>query len=256
MKNIDNAEILPPTEFYNSLDDRYDIMTRDATRWESVGKQYQQIFKDYSPKTILDAGCGTGGEAIALAKIGYSVLGIDGSQQFIEIARSKSMDKDVVFNVDDLRSLETVADNSMDMVICRGNTLPHMLTLEDMKNTINSFRRVCRPNGLLIIQWLNYRLVLAAKRREIGTTGDANNLFLRFYDFVSDSELTFNTVIMRYDQSWKSNWIATTLRPWSADDVGMLLTQAGWKDLQITADIQKSDFEPDKSNNVVLFAHR
>lgn len=244
------------SRFYAALNEDYDKMTRDATRWDSVKSQYEQLLETYKPKRILDAGCGSGGEAITLADMGYSVVGIDGSDAMIEIARIKSQKRgvDVEYHVDDLARLESIPDESVDMVICRGNTLPHLLTMDDMRSCIKAFRRVSTQNGLLILQWLNYSLILKSGKRQIGISGDETTLFHRFYDFVSDDEIVFNTVIMKYDKKWGSEWISTTLRPWSSDDVGMMLVQEGWSDLEIASSILRDDFVPDSSDNVVLFA--
>ncbi len=250
------STLFTANRFYAALDHNYDKMTRDHSRWDSVKDQYEQLLETYKPKRILDVGCGTGGEAITLASMGYSLVGIDGSDRLIEIAHNKAKDREVEveFNVDDMTVLESISDESVDMIICRGNTLPHLLTMENMKSCIKSFKRVCSPNGLLILQWLNYDLIKKTRKRQVGITGNETAIFHRFYDFISEDQITFNTVIMNYESSWKSEWISTTLRPWSADDVGMLLVQGGWSDLEIASNILRNDFDPNASGNVVLFA--
>ena len=95
--------------------------------------------------------------------------------------------------------LESISDESVDMIICRGNTLPHLLTMENMKSCIKSFKRVCSPNGLLILQWLNYDLIKKTRKRQVGITGNETAIFHRFYDFISEDQITFNTVIMNYE---------------------------------------------------------
>lgn len=46
-------------------------------------------------QSVLDLGCGTGGHAIALAKRGLSVVGVDSSRSMLDIARTKTAAADV-----------------------------------------------------------------------------------------------------------------------------------------------------------------
>jgi 2-polyprenyl-3-methyl-5-hydroxy-6-metoxy-1,4-benzoquinol methylase len=73
------------------------------------GEQYQQQFDalaaqgedvhgeatfvmDLGPRTVLDAGCGTGRVAIELARRGVEVVGVDGDESMIGIARQRAPD--------------------------------------------------------------------------------------------------------------------------------------------------------------------
>lgn len=250
-------------EFYASLGTQYDIMTSDATRWQRDLEQYKALFQKRLPKRVLDAGCGTGGEAITLAKLGCEVIGVDGTEALLEIARQKSnnLKANVSFFHDDLRRLKTVSDESVDCLVCRGNTLPHLNTLDDLKTTLKSFHRVMTSDGLLLLQWINYPLLKKQNNRLVGVSGNEQLVFLRFYDFPPETniddlttKINFNIIVQQFNQKWQTHWLNSTLTPWKADDVGMLLVQQGFRHLEISSDLTRSDFDPDSSHNVVLFA--
>jgi len=57
----------------------------------------------FSPRTVLDAGCGTGRVAIELANRGIDVVGVDRDEPFITQARSKAPNID--FHLDDLATV-------------------------------------------------------------------------------------------------------------------------------------------------------
>jgi SAM-dependent methyltransferase len=71
---------------------------------------------------VLDAGCGTGENALHLATLGLSVLGVDVAETALEIAREKARDRGIdleftaadAFHLERLgRSFETVLDSGL-----------------------------------------------------------------------------------------------------------------------------------------------
>src|SRR5260370_17641966 len=56
------------------------------------------------PGPVADVGCGPGAHALALARRGYDVVGVDGSPRMVEVARTRSArDKvDATFDVHDV----------------------------------------------------------------------------------------------------------------------------------------------------------
>ncbi len=243
-------------DFYKSLGENYDLMTSDSTRWNDVKLQYDKLFDVFHPRHILDAGCGTGGESILLNDMGFNVTGVDISSEFIRLAMSKlgPNRRGIKFEIDDLRQLKSVEDGSVDFVNCRGNTLPHLTDETDLRLTLKSFKRTVKKDGLLILQWLNYPLIQKQAQRLVGVTGAGDHVFVRFYDFIGDNIVRFNILHMDSDNKWNTEWISTELRTWNGDDVGMLLVETGWKNIEIASNIDRSDFDPDRSKNIVMFA--
>jgi len=243
-------------KFYNLLGEDYDLMTDDKTRWKEVKNQYEKLLEEFHPEDILDAGCGTGGESILLSEMGYSVTGVDLSPEFIKIAKSKfgSVHSNVNFAVDDIRNLSSIEDKSVELITCRGNTIPHLMDVGDLQDALKSFKRVLKKDGLLILQWLNYPYIQKQSQRLIEVTGGNKDPFVSFYDFITSDTLRFNILKLSHDKKWKSEWLSTEVYAWSGDDVGMLMADIGWSNIEIASDIERSDFEPDSSKNIVMFA--
>ncbi len=221
----------------------------------------EPLVRGASPKTVLDAGCGTGTDSIALARLGCSVIGVDSSPGMIAIARKRATENEVVvrFEIDDLLSLSTVTDASVDVIICRGNTVPHFNSIEDLKQAIRAMARVTKQDGILVLGWLNYIPVMKDQKRLVGLSGDSENAFLRFNDFNQDGSLNFNIVTMNFGtdtHKWILDWQTTRLEPWMADDVGMLLVANGWMELEIASSLDREEFSIDNSKDVFVFAVR
>ena len=56
------------------------------------------------PGPVADLGCGPGAHALALARRGYHVVGVDGSPRMVQLARARAARDgvDVTFDVDDV----------------------------------------------------------------------------------------------------------------------------------------------------------
>jgi 2-polyprenyl-3-methyl-5-hydroxy-6-metoxy-1,4-benzoquinol methylase len=113
-----------------------------------------------TPRSLLDAGCATGDQAIALARLGWRAFGIDSEAAMIEAAQAKARAEaaDAVFSVASMLDLDKLFPAcSLDLVLCLGNTLPH-LRGDGIGAFLEASRKLLRPTGALVLQLLNYGL--------------------------------------------------------------------------------------------------
>ncbi len=77
---------------------------------------------------VLDAACGTGMHAVALAKLGFQMTGADLSGGMIERARANAAEagEAVRFKTAGFGHTRPLAQY-FDAILCLGNTLPHLL---------------------------------------------------------------------------------------------------------------------------------
>ena len=113
-----------------------------------------QIFEAFSVHRVLDVGCGTGGNAIALAELGYDVVGIDISPSMIERAKRNARGVDnAEFLVMDMRNLTFRSE--FDAAICLGAASSHMLTDGDLFRFLRGVHRSLRNGGIFILHAYN-----------------------------------------------------------------------------------------------------
>ena len=219
---------------------------------------------------VLDAACGTGMHAIALARQGYEVVGADLSAGMIERARanacaeyaSAAADVDVRFEVAGFGELAARAGTGFDAALCLGNSLPHLLTPVDLEAALADFAACLRPGGLLLIQNRNFDAVLARGERWMGPQthreGDREWLFLRFYDFEPDGELAFNVVTLRREGlgDWSPQVATTRLWPLRQAELVTALRAAGFGVFSYWGDMRGNPFELESSGNLVIGGKR
>ena len=119
------------------------------------------------PGPVADLGCGPGAHALALARRGYDVVGVDGSPRMVEVARTRAArdEVDATFDVHDVSAPLRFADASLGgvLAILVLQHLPHPAAF------IAEIRRCLRPGGHLLI---------TAPARD-GTSLTSQNLYWR-----------------------------------------------------------------------------
>ncbi|MFI6283122.1 class I SAM-dependent methyltransferase [Streptomyces sp. NPDC050988] len=106
---------------------------------------------------ILDCSCGIGTQAIPLPRHGHRVTATDISPAAVARAAREAVARGARLStaVADMRSLP-FADARFDVVVCADNSLPHLLTEDDVHRALTEMRRVLRPTGLLVLSTRPY----------------------------------------------------------------------------------------------------
>lgn len=248
----------------------YDVFSADYDRfvdWQSR-LTYELPFIEeqlaaVGARRLLDAACGTGAHAIALARRGYSAVGTDLSAGMIERARqnASAVNSTARFVVAGFGQLAEQVGGPFDALLCLGNSLSHALSTEELERTLCDFAAMLRPGGLLLVQNRNFDQVLAQRQRWIEPQShredEADWLFVRFYDWGPDGDLTFNVLTLKRDapdQPWRQQATATRLQPWRRAELVEVLQAAGFTQIIAWGDMQGTPFDSQTSGNLILTA--
>lgn len=249
---------------------KYDAFSTDYDRFVNwPGRLAVEIpflesqLKKARVKRVLDAACGTGMHAIALAKLGFEAAGADVSHGMIERARSNAQASGlkIQFAEAGFGELRRIFGAQVfEAVICLGNSLPHLLTPESLSATLVDFADCLKPGGLVLFQNRNFDAVMQKRERwmepQSAKEGQTEWLFLRFYDFDADGLLTFHVVILRRDGAgaWSQSDMATRLRPLLLEDMKSTLEATGFESIACFGDMTGAPFDAQTSGNLVVIA--
>ncbi len=247
---------------YDQFSSDYDRFVNWEARLAAELPFIEGQLKPVGARRVLDAACGTGLHAIALARRGYTVVGADLSEGMIERARANALAQgiQVDFLAAGFGDLRARAGSGFDALLCLGNSLPHVLTPGDLAAALADFGACLRTAGVLVIQNRNFDAVLAQRERwmepQSCREGSDDYLFLRFYDFQSDERLAFNMVTLRRHGTgdWKQAVVSTQLWPQRRDELTLALGAAGFAEIECFGDMKGEAFQTDRSPNLVLTA--
>jgi SAM-dependent methyltransferase len=123
----------------------YDLLYKDKN-YQAEVDYVHSIINQYKPeaKTLLDLGCGTGQHDILLTDLGYSVTGVDQSEDMISMARLKKSSADFIQG--DIHDL--VLDKQFDVVVALFHVMSYQTGDLDLKKAFQAVRRHLNPGGI------------------------------------------------------------------------------------------------------------
>ncbi|MBW2367928.1 MAG: class I SAM-dependent methyltransferase [Deltaproteobacteria bacterium] len=148
-------------QFYARLTPLYHLIYPDwdksmkyqATMLESV---IHEFWGDTS--SVLDVSCGIGTQSLGLSILGYSVTASDLSPDEVDRGKEEAAKRDlsVTFSVADMRQAFNHHNRQFDIVISCDNSVPHLLSDEDILTAFQQFYQCTRPGGGCVITVRDY----------------------------------------------------------------------------------------------------
>ena len=116
--------------------------------------------------TVLDAACGTGLSAAALARRGHRVWAADGSDAMVEMAAARFRREHLEIPLVRCMwaDLPAAVDERFDVVLCIGNSLVHAAGRDAMIQALTGFRQMVRPGGHVVVDSRNWEKLHAERR--------------------------------------------------------------------------------------------
>ena len=150
------------SEFYDKLAPFYHLMFENWERSiERQGTALDSIVHSIAlpgAQSVLDVACGIGTQSLGLAARGYDVNASDISPGAVERARTESARRNlqIKFSVADMRVAYKHHGRTFDVVLCADNSLPHLLTDDEILEALEQFFACTNPGGLCIVSVRDY----------------------------------------------------------------------------------------------------
>jgi len=132
----------------------YDLLHADKA-YDAEVKFIYDIYSRYADvplANILDVGCGTGNHLRHFVTESVSILGIDPSEEMIEIARAKDI-KNAEFMIGNISELSIL--NDYEMAISLFNVVNHINNLAQLKRFFRAIYYRIKPGGIFVFDCFN-----------------------------------------------------------------------------------------------------
>jgi SAM-dependent methyltransferase len=248
-------------DFYDAMAEHYTDVVDEAARAETVDRFARAMAGRAGGGRALDLACGAGLYSVALAGAGMDVTGVDISPGMLSLAQRRARDDDVSITLLEapMEDLPPEIAGPFDLAVCMGNSVPHLLSNEDLASFFRGVAGRLVPGGLLAVHLLNYTRILADRERVVGVTrsDDRERQYVRFYDFLDDL-VRFNILEIRWPDVGPGvhDLQSTTLRPWQRDDLAAAITDAGLVGAEAFGSLDFAPFPPEQSDTLLIVARR
>jgi SAM-dependent methyltransferase len=197
--------------------------------------------------------------AIAFYDWDYHVDACDISEGMVSVAHRNAGNRHIKLFQAGFTELDK-SGGMYDAVTCLGNSLPHVLSDEELDKSLECMKNVLLPGGILIIHGNNYDRILVKRERFMplaeGERKGKTYLFVRFFDFLEDA-LTFNMVVLTNKGGrWAMLRDSATHRPVTCALLEERLKKAGFVDIKVWGAYPDEPFDRTESDNLIVVARK
>lgn len=178
---------------YKSFAQVYDLFMNNVP-YEEWCRYLTGLLEEYgiSGGLLLELGCGTGSMTELLSQKGYDMIGVDNSEDMLEIAMDKRVDSghDILYLLQDMREFELYGTVRAVISIC--DSMNYILEEEDLLQVFRLVNNYLDPGGYFI-----FDLNTIYKYERIGESTIAENL--EEASFIWDNFYDVETQINEYE---------------------------------------------------------
>ena len=222
---------------YTGFAEVYDLFM-DQVPYEKWSRRITEILKEYGipDGLVLDLGCGTGSMTELLAGAGYDMIGVDASEEMLELAYEKRAESghDILYLLQDMREFELYGTVRAIVSVC--DSLNYITEEEELLHVFRLVRNYLDPDGVFFFDMntiYKYSKMLGettiAENREEGSF-----IWENYYDPEEQLNKYDLTLYIRDEDDRYTRFEETHIqKAYALERVLELLQQAGMKAEQI-----------------------
>ena len=220
-------------EAYTSFAEVYDTFM-DNVPYEEWADYLEERLKEYGVKDglVLERGCGTGSMTELLAEKGYDMIGVDKSEDMLEIAMEKRIESghDILYLLQNMQEFELYGTVKAVVSVCDSvNYITEKAELEEVFRLVNNY---LDPQGIFIFDFnteYKYREILGnqviAEDRE-----ECSFIWENYYDhtsMINEYELTL--FVQEEDDLYRKYQESHFQKAYTLRDIRSMIEASGLK---------------------------
>ena len=220
---------------------------------ENAAASISKLLEMKPGESILDLACGFGRYSLPLAKLGYSVIGIDLNQSFIQEAseKAKEFNLNARFKCVDMR--EYIKPAGFENIIIMYNSFGYFQDPDDDKKVIKNCYESLKPSGKLILQDVTREHIFAYR----------SNKQSRYWFEESDGTIRLEETTVNDDWTWSTTKLILIkgserreytygMRLYSTSEYIDLFTSAGFINPQTFGGVSGRPYDKEKDHLVLV----
>lgn len=222
----------------------------------------EKTFRERGARRILDAACGPGRHAVALAKRGFEVTGIDAAPEMLlsarEHARAEGAAVDFIEGM--IEEMPPRLRGSFDGLICLGNSLAALESIESVPRAVANFAEVLKGGGVAVTQTVDFSVVAPGPLtpspvRRVVSDG-VDTFFVKSFVRVEERIFIHFVTIRKDGDRVDSDLHLHSMNVVEPSFLEGLFVEAGFDPIDALGDYAGGRFEEGVSKDLILVATR
>lgn len=168
----------------------------------------QEIFflrngiKPVSKKVAFDLGAGNGLQTISLAKMGFAVKAIDFNSQLLNELTSRKSNLNIEIINDDILGHLQRTPHQAELVICMGDTITHLESLDQVKLLVQEMSSHLEPRGKIVLSFRDLTKELEGEERFIPVKNDDSRILICFLEYFPHHVMVHDILYEKQGGKW------------------------------------------------------
>jgi 2-polyprenyl-3-methyl-5-hydroxy-6-metoxy-1,4-benzoquinol methylase len=150
----------------------------------------------------FDLGAGCGFQSIPLAELGFRVVALDLSSKLLAQLKTNAAGLAVETICDDLSNFTGYDRGAIELLVCMGDTLTHLESLDRVQKLLTRAFTALEPGGRLILSFRNLTQALSELDRFIPVRSDERTIFTCFLEYEKDAVKVNDIVYEKTGNQW------------------------------------------------------
>jgi SAM-dependent methyltransferase len=151
----------------------------------------------------VDLGAGSGFQSIPLCELGYQVIAIDLNHQLLAELKENAKDLSIEIINDDLLNFSKYSPDTVELVVCMGDTLTHLNTHQNVRELFKSVYNALEIGGHVVLTFRDLTTELKGLDRFISVRNDSKIIFTCFLEYEKDYVRIHDIIYEKKHNQWE-----------------------------------------------------